>query len=445
MNLPRYKSFVERSSKIQTLFILILLILLSVCLAGCGDNVHPPSAQQLIEFENAGPFPPSIDTDRMVRAKIGEGPYRAVAGDALELTMPAVVRFITAKEFGGNNTVMPYISRVNESGNITLPIVGDIEAAGRTLPRIESDIIEAYYPKHVVTRPSVFARVLDYRTAKVSIAGAVRTPGIYSLRSDQMSLVALLMEAGGIIDEGAALIRIIHSDQAMPNSEAVLKTAVQSLKHPANLNKILPAKLAAGTLTNSNRGTQTHYLRLSAKADEVFGQDAAQISAPSKILRAQRITEAGGPRKSDSLVLPIKGFNIPFADIELQDGDSVIVERLQPPLFTVMGLVNNPGNFPYSPDVRYTLMQTMGFAGGLNQIAEPRYATIYRLKRDGTCVSATFPIKGKSKLADASNTLIKPGDIIAVEHTPRTRTALFLDRAFRINIGTYWRLNDSDS
>ena len=184
---------------------------------------------------------------------------------------------------------------------------------------------------------------------------------------------------------------------------------------------------------------------MSAKADEVFGQDAAQISAPSKILRAQRITEAGGPRKSDSLVLPIKGFNIPFADIELQDGDSVIVERLQPPLFTVMGLVNNPGNFPYSPDVRYTLMQTMGFAGGLNQIAEPRYATIYRLKRDGTCVSATFPIKGKSKLADASNTLIKPGDIIAVEHTLRTRTALFLDRAFRINIGTYWRLNDSDS
>ena len=50
-----------------------------------------------------------------------------------------------------------------------------------------------------------------------------------------------------------------------------------------------------------------------------------------------------------------------------------------------------------------------------------------------------------SKLADASNTLIKPGDIVAVEHTPRTRTTLFLDRAFRINVGTYWRLNDTDN
>jgi protein involved in polysaccharide export with SLBB domain len=537
VNLPRYKSFVERASKIQALFILILSVLLSVCLAGCGDNVHLPSATQLIEFENAGPVPPSIDTDRMVRARIDRGPYRVVAGDALELTMPAVDRFITAKEFGSNNTVMPYISRVDTSGNIKLPIVGDIKAAGRTLYQIESDIIDAYYPKHIVTRPSVFARILDYRTAKVSIIGAVQTPGIYSLRSDQMSLVALLMEAGGIIDEGAALIRIIHSDQSMTNNEEdVIKTAKQSFERPTGLNKMLQVKpaadqvvtikneipsffqqaysssaigalatrqgdkrllteqaditnnsqrpllvnrlawkkqlvstahterelfslaepvrygypksnlenTAAGTLTNSNQETQTHYLRFSAKADEDFGQDAAQIPASNNILRVQRITGTSRPRKSDSLILPIKGLNIPFADVELQEGDSVIVERLQPPLFTVIGLVNSPGNFPYSPDVQYTLMQAMGFAGGLNQIVEPRYATIYRLKRNGTSISATFPIKGNSKLADASNTIIKPGDIIAVEHTPRTRTALFLDRTFRISIGSYWGLSDID-
>ena len=109
-----------------------------------------------------------------------------------------------------------------------------------------------------------------------------------------------------------------------------------------------------------------------------------------------------------------------------------------------MGLVTRAGNFPYPPDVQYSLMQAMGFAGGLNPIVEPRYVTIYRLNQNGKCVSATFPIKGKSKLANASNTLIKPGDIIDVEHTLRTRTALFLDRTFRISVGTYWRLNDSE-
>lgn len=526
MNLSNYKSFVICTWKIQKLFILILTQLLLVCLAGC-DNVHLPTAKELIDFENSGPVPPSIDTDRMVRAKIGGGPYRTVVGDALELTMPAVVRFISAKEISSSTTVTPYISRVNTSGNITLPIVGDIKAVGRTLSQIESDIIDAYYPEHVVTRPSVFARVLDYKTSKVSVTGAVRTPGIYSLRSDQMSLVALLMEAGGIIDEGAALIHITHSDQDISNNEdAVIKTAQKSFKHPDDPDIVLPVQNAAehtvanendippyfrqaysssaigalatrqddrrllteqpdiannnqrqllvdrlewkepliskeelfspeepvgyghsksnsqktvtSTKTNSNPESHTYNLQLSAKADDILSQDSTQTYA------SDRITGASNYRQSNSIILPIKGHNIPFADVELQDGDSVIVERLQPPLFTVIDLVNRPGNFPYPPDARYTLMQAIGFAGGLNLFADPRYVTIYRLKQDGTCISATFPIKGKSKMADASNTLIKPGDIIAVEHTPRTRTALFLDRSFRISIGTYWRLNDSE-
>jgi protein involved in polysaccharide export with SLBB domain len=532
----KYKSFVDRAYKNQSLLILIPSVVLSICLAGCGDNVHLPTSQELIEFENAGPVPPTIDMDRIVRAKIGGGPYHVVIGDALELTMPAIVRFITAKDLGINNTVTPYISRVNENGDITLPIVGDIKAAGRTLSQIESDIINAYYPKHVVTLPSVFARVLEYRTARVSITGAVRTPGIYYLRSDQMSLVALIMEAGGIIDQGAASIRIIHSDQVMLNNDkAVIKTAAKSFKHPTGPSQLSPIKpasdkvasnkneippffqqaysssvigalavrqsdknrlngqtntannsqkpllvdrliweeplistpdteqelflqaepvkygypesnlknAATGTKINSNPEINTHYLQLSAKANEVFGQDAVQTLINSKPQRAQRITDTSGPQKSESLILPVKDFNIPFADVALQDGDSVVVERLQPPLFTVMGLVNRPDNFPYPPDVQYTLMQAIGFGGGLNLVAEPRYVTIYRLKRNGTCVSATFPIRGDRRPVDASNTLIKPGDIIAVEHTPRTRTALFLDRMFRINVGTYWSLTDS--
>ena len=535
MNLQRSKLFIERTWKIQSLYFLIPVLLLSACLAGCGDNVHLPTTQELIEFENACPPTPSIDMDRIVKAKMGGGPYRVVKGDALELTMPAVVRFISAKEMGNNTTIMPYISRVNTNGNITLPIIGDIEAAGRTLPQIESDIIDAYYPKHVVTRPSVYARVMEYKTSRVSITGAVMTPGIYSLRSDQMSLVALLTEAGGIIDEGAALIRIIHSDDVMSNNEnAVIKTVKRTFKHPdgqsikssmnpaadqivAHQNEIPPFfrqaysssaigalatrhsnkrlltertgiadnyqrpllvdRLApnkppvsnadndeklfsparpleynsnksdlinAAAVANSNLESNTYNLQLNAKVDGAFGQDPTQKSASNRNLRSQRITDTSVPRESKPIVLPVKGHNIPFADVALQDGDSVIVERLQPPLFTVTELVNSPGNFPYPPDAQYTLMQAIGFAGGLNLVTEPRYATIYRLMRDGTCISATFPIKGKSRLADASNTIIKPGDIIAVEHTPRTRTALFFDRTFRISIGTYWRLNDTE-
>jgi len=154
--------------------------------------------------------------------------------------------------------------------------------------------------------------------------------------------------------------------------------------------------------------------------------------------------ELGKPKEHEPLVLPVKGLNIPFADVALQDGDSVIVERLEQPLFTVIGLVNRPGNFPYPQDVQYNLMQALGFAGGLDKTAEPHYATVYRLKPDRTVVRAAFKIIDDSKLTNASSTLIKPGDIIAVEQTPRTRTKLFLDSMFRINLGIYTPLDIFD-
>ncbi len=343
-------------------------MLLLLCLSGCSDQINPTSGKQLTEFNNAGPALPKVDSERLIQAQIGGGPYRLTPGDAVELTMPAILRAVAAEEQVGADRITPYMCRVSESGTITLPRAGEIQGGGKTLAELESDVIAAYYPKHVVTRPSVFARVVDYRTFRVAVTGAVMTPGVYSLRSDQMSLVSLLREAGGIVAEGAGVVRISHQNQA---------------------------------------------------------RDAQDKAAP------------------EPLVLPIRGFNVPFADVQLQDGDSVVVERLSQPLVTVIGLVNRPGNFPYPPDVQYNLTQFLAFAGGMNEVADPHYVTIYRLKPDGTHVSATFQIVDNSKLTEASHTLIKPGDIVAVEQTPRTRTAIFLDRAFRINVGTYYNMSDA--
>jgi len=345
---------------------------LLLCLAGCADQMHPTSGKQLTEFSNAGPVLPSVDTERLVQAQIGGGPYRLASGDAVELTMPAILRAVAAEESVGADRITPYMCRVSESGTITLPRAGEIQGEGKTLAEVESDVIAAFYPKYVVTRPSVFARVVDYRMFRVTVTGAVMTPGVYSLRSDQMSLVSLLREAGGIVNEGASVVRISHQGQAR-----------------------------AGGKTQQDKT---------------------------------------GP---EPLVLPIRGFNVPFADVQLQDGDSIVVERLSQPLVTVMGLVNRPGNFPYPPDVQYNLAQLLAFAGGLNEVADPHYVTIYRLKPDGTNVSATLRILDDSKLTEASHTLIKPGDIVAVEQTPRTRTAMFLDRVFRINLGTYYNMSDA--
>ena len=253
---------------------LLAVMLVNFYAAGCSDEVGPSSARQLAEFNNAG----SLHVPG--ESQPGRTAHRILAGEVLELTMPAVLRVTTIEEQAEVERTNPYTVRVREGGIISLPVAGEIKAAGKTLAEVESAIIDAYYPKYTATRPSVFAR---------------------------------------------------------------------------------------------------------------------------------------------------------------------LAEELEQPPFTVIGLVNRPGSFPYPSNMHYNLMQAIGFAGGLNLDLDPRYAMIYRLKTNSEIVNAIFHITDGEQLTKAMTTHIKPGDIVIVEHTPRTRSNAFLNRVFRVSVGTYLRLDDLGS
>jgi hypothetical protein len=147
-------------------------------------------------------------------------------------------------------------------------------------------------------------------------------------------------------------------------------------------------------------------------------------------------------RDVETLVLPVRGLNIPFEDVVLNDGDSVVVERIDNQYVSVLGLVGQPGRFPYPPEARYTLAETLALAGGLDMVADPRFVSVYRLRSDGTVASATFQLvnpKNQETLTEQLALFLKPGDVVSVEHTPRTRTNVFLDRVVRISLGFYLR------
>jgi protein involved in polysaccharide export with SLBB domain len=165
------------------------------------------------------------------------------------------------------------------------------------------------------------------------------------------------------------------------------------------------------------------------------------IDEGATVIRIKR----NGDAAARPLSLPVRGLNIPFADVPLQDGDLVEVERVNPQYFMVIGLVNKPGAFPYQPGAEYTLLQALAFAAGVNDIADPKYARIYRQTPDGRIVDRTFRLKN-SELTDASNVIIKPGDVVALEHTARTRFRLLLAEILRIQTGVnvVYRLDDKE-
>ena len=371
---------------------LLSLVILTACMSGCGDQVRTPSGEQLAAFERAGTLEEStVDMDRVRKAQLYTGPYRVIPGDVLEFTMPALLRAVTAAELqmaqtpGGNE--QPYICRVGTQGTIALPAVGELRVVGLSLAEIEESVIDAYR-RYLVLRPSIFARILEYRTSKVYIAGAIKKPGVYTLRADQMTLVSLLAEAGGIVETGAAIVRVVRSEE---QSMSGGNHAPHGARHPG------PA-----------------------------GPNIADVNQ----------------EKESAIVLPVVGMNTPFRDVSLEEGDTVVVEQIQVPWFSVLGLVSRPGNFPYPPTAEYNLAQAIAFAGGLDPVADPHYVTIYRLGEGGAVIRVPMKLVERNELTNALNTSVRPGDVVAVEHTGRTQMNTTINNLLRINAGIY--LNGDD-
>jgi protein involved in polysaccharide export with SLBB domain len=352
----------------------IFAVLLSlISLSGCGDQVRPATQDELAAFEKVGSSAPVVDMDRVRQAKVQTGPYRVIPGDVLEFAMPSLLRSVTAAEVltaqSQDQTNRPYICRVRADGTITLPAVESLAVAGLSLGQIEEKVAAAY-ASFSVREPSVFARVTEYSTSKVYVAGAVEKPGVYTLHADQMTLVSLLTEAGGIAKTGAAAVRVVRSKSSSDS------------------------------------------------------------------------TSASRSSSDTPIVLPVVGMNIPFEDVSLKEGDTVIVEQIHMPLFSVLGLVNKPGNIEYPPGVEYNLAQAIAFAGGFDDVADPRYATIYRINESGSITRVPLKLVDKDAFTEAMGTAIRPGDVVAIEHTPRTRANVAISRLLRINTGLYIQGSD---
>jgi protein involved in polysaccharide export with SLBB domain len=318
--------------------------------SGCigARVIHPvvPTAEELREFEAAGPPEPVIapDSSSMQVA----GPYRVVPGDLLAIELPPEAQ-IDAAASEAAPAMLSVKCRVKDSGTIVLPMVGDQLVAGKTTGEIEAELAEEYQgPERLEERPNVVVTVSEYRTLSVAVIGAVNQPGLHELRSDRMTVLGALMEAGGIKQErGAREIRVLSKDE---QGRTVARTV----------------------------GVESE---------------------------------------------------IPLADMALLGGETIVVEPGTERAFSVIGLVKRSGVFPYPAPRRYNLMQALATAGGVDENAAPRYATIYRVKADGAVIAATFKIDGTS-LQDGSRVWIKDGDVIAVDHTQGSWLRQFFSQVF---------------
>lgn len=88
---------------------------------------------------------------------------------------------------------------VNADGNIDFPIIGKIHVGGLTKAQVAEEVINAIYPRYVTERPNVDIRLMNFR---VSVAGAVKNPGMYQSRNERMTFLEAISMAGDLDIKG---------------------------------------------------------------------------------------------------------------------------------------------------------------------------------------------------------------------------------------------------
>ena len=99
--------------------------------------------------------------------------------------------------------------QVDADGTFSFPLIGRVNAGGRTLRELQADIVKRLKDGYFKD-PQVGIAIEQYRSQKVHIVGEVRTPGSYSLTGD-MNLMEALARAGSATPSASGDVLIVRA------------------------------------------------------------------------------------------------------------------------------------------------------------------------------------------------------------------------------------------
>jgi polysaccharide export outer membrane protein len=160
------------------LAIVALLLVLSGCASSGGIAAHSGGERAVTMTGELG----APDTTNSKGAYTGVPEYQIGAQDLLEISVFQVPDL--------NRTV-----RVNTGGEISLPLIGELQVGGKTVQEVEQDIA-AKLAAGFLQNPQVSVFVKEFTSQRVTVEGAVKEPGIFSITGHTTLLQAIAMAKG---------------------------------------------------------------------------------------------------------------------------------------------------------------------------------------------------------------------------------------------------------
>ncbi|MCH7805310.1 MAG: polysaccharide biosynthesis/export family protein [Acidobacteria bacterium] len=265
--------------------------------------------------------------------------YRLGAGDLIEVSVFGVEDF-------------NYNLRIDSLGQINLPFIGSITAAGLTPTELGHEL-KSTLEGRLIRNPQVSVFVKEYRSQPVFVLGAVKQPGQYQMIY-QLNLIDVIAMAGGLEIERAADYALVR-------------------------------RRGSGRASEGITGGRTD-----GEAVELAELDVVEVDL-KELLEGSNL----------SLNIPIQG------------GDVIYIPERKMELFYVVGEVTKPGAFEIPPQNDVFVSQAVTWAGGPMKTAKTDKGILVRYNGNGErqemAVNFSDIIQGKK-----SDFLVQANDIIFI-------------------------------
>ncbi len=257
-------------------------------------------------------------------------------------------------------------ARVSASGEISLALVGTVQAAGLT-PKALEFVLEELLRRSYMKDPHVSVFMKEMQSHPVSVFGAVKKPGVFQIDGPK-SLVEILSMAEGLAEDAGDTV-IVMRGAGLPGA------AKSTLEDPPADSK--PQSPSAGASPATEQ-----------KADG----NAVETNLKS-------LLESGDPRYN-LIVYP---------------GDLVKVARAG--VVYVEGGVKKPGGYMLKTNENISVLQALALAEGLTRTAAGSHARIMRTD-ETTGTRTEIPIDiGKILAGGLTDPLLRPRDIVFVPNS----------------------------
>jgi len=126
--------------------------------------------------------------------------------------------------------------RVDDDGNVIVPLIGAVHVAGDTLREAEKAIAHELVAKEMLNSPNVHLRISAFAAGTVTVSGEVQSPGKLQVLAPR-SLLAILADAGGETAAAGGHVEIHHTQPGGP--EQIVQVAYAPGKNSAEAEKAL--------------------------------------------------------------------------------------------------------------------------------------------------------------------------------------------------------------